>query len=125
MLEIVLGIDNLVFIALLTSGLEERKARLARRTGPGARIPVSRRHARHPHLACRAHAAVLLSFYFGISWRDIILMGGGFFLIGKATYEIHREVERAADDETISVRSAPAAIAQIVILIWCRKEARS
>jgi predicted tellurium resistance membrane protein TerC len=55
-------------------------------------------------------------FTLGISWRDIILIGGGLFLIGKATYEIHREVDGAADDKTISVRSAPVAIAQIVII---------
>jgi len=55
-------------------------------------------------------------FSIAISWRDIILIGGGLFLIGKATYEIHREVEGVEDDKVTSVRSAPAAIAQIVII---------
>ena len=94
-LEIVLGIDNLVFIALLTSGLEERKARLARRTGLALAFLF-----RVVMLATLTWLVGLTQPFFflftiGISWRDIILIGGGFFLIGKATYEIHRESRKS------------------------------
>ena len=115
-LEIVLGIDNLVFISLLTSGLDEQKARHARRIGLG--LAFLFRVVMLATLTWLVKLTLPLFYLFtlGISWRDIILIGGGLFLIGKATYEIHREVEGAADDKTISVRSAPVAIAQIVII---------
>jgi predicted tellurium resistance membrane protein TerC len=115
-LEIVLGIDNLVFISLLTSGLDEQKARHARRIGLG--LAFLFRVVMLATLTWLVKLTLPLFYLFtlGISWRDIILIGGGLFLIGKATYEIHREVDGAADDKTISVRSAPVAIAQIVII---------
>jgi predicted tellurium resistance membrane protein TerC len=115
-LEIVLGIDNLVFISLLTSGLDEQKARHARRIGLG--LAFLFRVVMLATLTWLVKLTLPLFYLFtlGISWRDIILIGGGLFLIGKATYEIHREVDGAADDKAISVRSAPVAIAQIVII---------
>jgi predicted tellurium resistance membrane protein TerC len=115
-LEIVLGIDNLVFISLLTSGLEEQKARHARRIGLALAFIFRVVMLATLTWLVRLTQPLFFLFTIGISWRDIILIGGGLFLIGKATYEIHREVEGAADDKAISVRSAPAAIAQIVII---------
>jgi predicted tellurium resistance membrane protein TerC len=115
-LEIVLGIDNLVFISLLTSGLEEHKARRARRIGLA--LAFLFRVLMLAALTWLVGLTQPLFFLFsiGISWRDIILIGGGLFLIGKATYEIHREVEEAAEAKTVAIRSASAAIAQIVVI---------
>ena len=115
-LEIVLGIDNLVFISLLTSGLEEHKARRARRIGLA--LAFLFRVLMLATLTWLVGLTQPLFFLFaiGISWRDIILIGGGLFLIGKATYEIHREVEEAAEVKTNVIRSASAAIAQIVVI---------
>jgi predicted tellurium resistance membrane protein TerC len=115
-LEIVLGIDNLVFISLLTSGLEEQKARHARRIGLALAFLFRVVMLATLTWLVRLTQPLFFLFSIAISWRDIILIGGGLFLIGKATYEIHREVEGVEDDKTTSVRSAPAAIAQIVII---------
>ena len=115
-LEIVLGIDNLVFISLLTSGLDEPKARHARRIGLALAFLFRVVMLATLTWLVRLTQPLFFLFSIGISWRDIILIGGGLFLIGKATYEIHREVEGVEDDKVTSVRSAPAAIAQIVII---------
>ena len=115
-LEIVLGIDNLVFISLLTSGLEEQKARHARRIGLALAFLFRVVMLATLTWLVRLTQPLFFLFSIAISWRDIILIGGGLFLIGKATYEIHREVEGVEDDKVTSVRSAPAAIAQIVII---------
>jgi predicted tellurium resistance membrane protein TerC len=92
-LEIVLGIDNLVFIAVLVERVEERKRALARRLGIGAALVT-----RLLLLAAIAWIIGLkegLFTVFGeeISWRDIILIAGGIFLLYKGTQEIHARVE--------------------------------
>src|SRR5947207_3408248 len=115
-LEIVLGIDNLVFISLLTSGLEEHKARRARQVGLALAFLFRVLMLAMLTWLVRLTQPLFFLFSIAISWRDIILIGGGLFLIGKATYEIHREVEGAAEDKTVTIRSASAAIAQIVVI---------
>jgi len=92
-LEIVLGVDNLVFIAILTERLPPEKRSFGRRLGLALAL-VTR-------LILLATIAWIVSltapfvqvFGFGLSWRDIILVGGGLFLIYKATQEIHAETE--------------------------------
>jgi predicted tellurium resistance membrane protein TerC len=93
LLEIVLGIDNLVFISVLTSRLPEDKARRARLVGLTLAFVF-----RVIMLAALTWLMGLTAPLFGIfgieiSWRDIILIGGGMFLLAKATHEIHGEVE--------------------------------
>ncbi|HEX3058965.1 MAG TPA: TerC family protein [Usitatibacter sp.] len=92
-LEIVLGVDNLVFIAILTERLPPEKRSFGRRLGLALAL-VTR-------LILLATIAWIVSltapfvqvFGFGLSWRDVILLGGGLFLIYKATQEIHAETE--------------------------------
>jgi predicted tellurium resistance membrane protein TerC len=118
MLEIVLGIDNIVFISILSNKLPQAQRPLARRLGLG--------------LALGGRVALL----FGISWimtlttplvsvlaepvsgRDLILFAGGLFLIGKATYEIHEKLEVEDEDETggSAVASLAGVVTQIVLL---------
>jgi predicted tellurium resistance membrane protein TerC len=92
-LEIVLGIDNIIFIPILVGRLPENQRALARRMGLG--------------LAMIARLALLFSlswvmgltepwftiFAQDISGRDVILIGGGLFLLAKATHEIHNSLE--------------------------------
>ncbi len=92
-MEIVLGIDNLIFISVLASRLPAHQQRRARAIGLS--------------LALIFRVALLFGltwliglrepqFYVfgeGFSWRDIILLGGGLFLLAKATLEIHNEIE--------------------------------
>jgi predicted tellurium resistance membrane protein TerC len=96
-LEIVLGIDNLVFIAILTGRLPAHQRALGRKVGLSLALIT-----RLMLLATLAWIVGLTEPVFqvqgkGFSWRDIILIGGGLFLLYKATVEIHEMVEH--DDE--------------------------
>src|SRR5262249_31626600 len=92
-LEVVLGIDNVIFISVIVSRIPEPQATRARQIG----LLLA--------LVFRILLLSLLVWLIGLtqdvltvagwafSWRDIILIAGGLFLIGKATHEIHTEVE--------------------------------
>jgi predicted tellurium resistance membrane protein TerC len=92
-LEIVLGIDNLVFISVLTSRCEAKEARRARAIGLSLAFVFRVIMLGTLTWLMALTAPLFTVFGNGISWRDIILIGGGLFLIGKATHEIHREVD--------------------------------
>jgi predicted tellurium resistance membrane protein TerC len=96
-LEIVLGIDNLVFIAILTGRLPAGQRALGRKVGLSLALGT-----RLILLATLAWIVGLTEPVFtvagkGFSWRDLILVGGGLFLLYKATVEIHEMVEHDAD----------------------------
>ena len=98
-LEIVLGIDNVIFLSVIVARIPRQQAKRARQIG----LALA--------LVFRILLLSLLVWLIGLtqplltlsgmafSWRDIILIGGGLFLIGKATHEIHAEVE-ARDGES-------------------------
>ena len=114
-LEIVLGIDNLVFISILTSRCEPKDARRVRQIGLS--LAFLFRVVMLVGLTWLVGLTAPLFSLFGmaISWRDIILIGGGAFLIAKATHEIHREVEgREEADESRAVRPR-AAFSMIIV----------
>jgi predicted tellurium resistance membrane protein TerC len=92
-LEIVLGIDNLVFIAILSNRLPQARRALARKVGLALALLT-----RLALLAALAWIVTLTQPLFtvmglAISWRDVILIAGGAFLLAKATHEIHVEME--------------------------------
>lgn len=99
-MEVVLGIDNLVFIAILTNRLPEGQRVSARRIGLGLAVGL--------RFAMLAGATWLLGLTrplfeilgMGISGKDLILIGGGLFLIGKATIEIHHRVDPEAVEDS-------------------------
>ena len=97
-LEIVLGIDNLIFIAILVAKLPQHRQAAARRLGLA--LALLTRLALLFTLTWLAGLTRNLFIVFGegISWRDIVLIGGGLFLIAKATVEIHHKVEAAGDE---------------------------
>lgn len=116
-LEIVLGIDNIIFISVLVGRLPEAQRTLARRLGLG--------------LAMMARLGLL----FSISWvmgltqpwfallgnefsgRDLILIGGGLFLLAKATHEIHYSLEGVGEkDSAVLVSTLGIALVQISLL---------
>ncbi|MCH2201284.1 MAG: TerC family protein [Fuerstiella sp.] len=136
LMEIVLGIDNIIFITILTDRLPEAQQPLARRLGL---------------LLAMLTRVVLLSAIkwvlgltgtvftlgviglsqdwikqtnpqhwediYNVSWRDMILVGGGLFLIGKSVLEIHRQFEGANDDHVVTKTSGfTAVLIQIAIL---------
>ncbi len=117
-LEVVLGIDNLVFIAILTDRVEETKRALARRLGIGMAL-ITRLMLLFT-LAWIAGLTAPLITVLGeeISWRDVILIGGGLFLLTKATREIHHNIEEA-DDPTPKAKPLStliAVVAQIAVI---------
>ncbi len=115
-LEIVLGLDNLVFIAVTTSRLPAKQQMMARRWGIAGAM-VTRIALLFAITWIVGLTAPLFEFWdYAISGRDLVLLGGGAFLIAKATHEIHQEIEGEDDDEARPARSAIGAIAQIMVL---------
>lgn len=112
-LEIVLGIDNLVFISILTSKVEASKAKLARAVGLGLAFLFRIILLFSLTWIMGLTRPVLELFGFGLSWRDIILIGGGLFLMAKATHEIHNEVD--ADDGHDAAAAARASFGLIIV----------
>jgi predicted tellurium resistance membrane protein TerC len=114
-LEIVLGIDNVIFLSVIVSRIPQPQARRARQIG----LALA--------LLFRILLLSLLVWLIGLtqtvlsvrgidlSWRDIILIGGGLFLIAKATHEIHAEVE--ARDHAIDTTPKASAFFWVIVQI--------
>jgi len=98
-LEIVLGIDNVVFISILVMRLDPARRRRARQIG--LLLAVVLRIAFLFGLTSLVALTAPIFTVMGqpISWRDMVLIGGGLFLIGKATHEMHAEVEGGGEPE--------------------------
>ena len=113
-LEIVLGIDNIVFISILSNKLPVEQRSRARLIGLG--LAMGMRIALLFSLAWVIRLTAPLFAVLGqeISGRDLILLGGGLFLIGKATHEIHDRLE--GEEGRVSSRVAPS-MASVLIQI--------
>ena len=117
-LEIVLGIDNVIFISVIVARLPEPQAKHARQIG----LALA--------LVFRIALLSLLFWLIGLtrdvfvvtgmsfSWRDLILIGGGLFLLAKATHEIHAEVEGSEETSERTGRASAFfwVILQIIII---------
>ncbi|MGH6945335.1 MAG: TerC family protein, partial [Geminicoccaceae bacterium] len=115
-LEIVLGIDNIIFLSIVTGRLPEHQQPVARRIGIG--------------LALLGRLVLLLSLTwligltqpfielgeFGLSWRDVVLIGGGAFLLVKGTVETHHMLEGEHGEGTAGTASFAAVLVQIIML---------
>lgn len=116
-LEIVLGIDNIIFISILVGRLPEHQRKFARTVGLG--LAMLTRLALLFSLAWVMGLTEPFFSFFGhdVSGRDIILIGGGLFLIAKATHEIHGSLEGAAESErSVTANGLIMVLAQIAIL---------
>ncbi len=116
-MEVVLGIDNLIFISILTNKLPENQRPLARRIGIGLALVLRLGLLSVIAWIVTLTEPVVSLFGQAFSWKDIILVVGGLFLVWKATREIHEHVdpEPGPASDTISIGFA-AAIAQILLL---------
>ena len=119
-LEVVLGIDNLIFISILTNKLPEHQRANARRLGIGAALLMRLVLLATISYIVAMTAPVFTAFGHAFSWRDIILIAGGLFLVWKATKEIHHAVDpHDSKDNIVSDTlqlSLGAAIFQILLL---------
>ncbi|MBX3499484.1 MAG: TerC family protein [Alphaproteobacteria bacterium] len=119
-LEIVLGIDNLIFISILTNKLPEAQRKVARRIGIGLALIMRLGLLGTVALIVRLREPIVEVMGHGLSWRDVILIAGGLFLVWKATKEIHHHVDPNHGPDIFQgaarVMSFGAAIVQIVIL---------
>jgi predicted tellurium resistance membrane protein TerC len=114
-LEIVLGIDNIIFLSVIVSGIPQTEAKRARQIGLALALIFRILLLSLLVWLIGLTQAVLTVRGAAFSWRDIVLIGGGLFLIGKATHEIHTEVE--ARNETGEVTAARAAFVAVIIQI--------
>ena len=115
-LEIILGVDNIVFISVLVSRCSPEDAKRARQIGLALALIFRIILLLALTWLMRLNTPVFDAFGRGFSWHDIILIAGGLFLIAKATHEIHAEVEAEDEDDAAApVRSVFwTAVAQIV-----------
>jgi predicted tellurium resistance membrane protein TerC len=120
-LEVVLGIDNLIFISILSNKLPEHQRQRVRRIGIGLALIM-----RLALLSIIAWLVGLVQPVFSVmgnefSWKDLILIAGGLFLIWKATKEIHHTVDPTPshdmlDKKDVAITNAGSAIFQIILL---------
>lgn len=119
-MEVVLGIDNLIFISILTNKLPEEHRERARRIGIGCALGLRLVLLGTIAIIVQLTEPVIELFGQGLSWRDLILIAGGLFLVWKATKEIHHNVDPNPHPDLFSKRAVSvgfsAAIIQILIL---------
>lgn len=116
LLEIVLGIDNIIFISIITDKLEKVQQRKARNIGLTLALVV-----RLILLAIVSWVMSMTSDLFtvlgqAISGQDLVLLGGGLFLIYKSTTEMHRSVTGAEEESSVVKKSLSGIITQIVLI---------
>ena len=120
-MEVVLGIDNLVFVAILSNRLPEADRGRARRLGIGLALILRLLLLATLAFIVGLTQPVLTLMGHAFSWRDLILLAGGGFLMWKATREIHQSVDPDAEDHAAgaggkATLGLAAAIVQILIL---------
>lgn len=116
-MEIVLGIDNIVFISVVVTRLPQKQAVVARQFGLTLALLFRILLLLGITWIISMREPIIEVLGVSISWRDLILMGGGLFLLAKATIEIHNDIEEEdlAGTETGSV-GLFSTIVQIVII---------
>ncbi|MEM5330886.1 TerC family protein [Paraburkholderia sp. JHI2823] len=122
-MEVVLGIDNLVFISIVTNKLPPTHRYKAQRIGIALALVLRLALLGTVAWITRLTEPALSLFGHAFSWRDLVLLSGGLFLVWKATTEIHHNVTgdvHELADETVSAAhtmlTPRAAIAQILML---------
>ena len=121
-MEIVLGIDNLIFISILTNKLPLEHQKKARRLGISLALILRLALLFTISIIVQLTTPIVTVFDHGFSWRDIILVAGGLFLVWKATREIHHAVDLHAPESKGSTIAGKvsmtlgAAIFQILLL---------
>ena len=117
-MEIVLGIDNLIFISVLTNKLPQHQRSTARRIGISAALILRLLLLATIAIVVKLTIPVFHLFDISFTWRDLIFIFGGLFLVWKATNEIHQNVDPnpapAIFNRTLSSVSISTVIGQIL-----------
>src|SRR4051812_36366170 len=116
-MEVVLGIDNLIFIAILTNKLAEEHRAKARRIGIGLALILRLGLLGTVAFIVRLTRPVFTLLDHGFSWRDLILIAGGLFLVWKATREIHHTVDPDHGDDDSEARPAQLGLRSAIVQI--------
>jgi len=117
LLEIILGIDNIIFISILAGKLPEENRDKARKVGLALALGVRILLLLVISWIAKLSAPLFAVFSHEISGRDLVLILGGLFLIFKSTHEIHDKLE--GDGDKITTKTAPtfaSVIVQILII---------
>ena len=115
-LEIVLGIDNIIFLSILVGRLPESRRNIARRLGLGLAM-VTRILLLLSLAWIMQLTKPLFTLVQEISGRDLILIGGGLFLLWKSVHEIHNSLEGEGDDGTPGAHAVAANFVAILVQI--------
>lgn len=114
-MEVILGIDNLIFISVLTNKLPEEERSRARRIGIGGALVLRLVFLSLITVIASLQQSVFSAFGHDFSWRDIILVAGGLFLVFKATREIHEKVD--PQDHALAAGGASTAVTSNVVAV--------
>lgn len=117
-LEVVLGIDNVIFIAILAGKLPESERDYARKMGLLLAVASRAMLVLAIGLVMQLNQPLLSVYGTGFSGKDIILVLGGLFLLGKATWEIHRKMESSGETDFSgqSISTLKAVLTQVLIV---------
>jgi predicted tellurium resistance membrane protein TerC len=119
-MEVVLGIDNLIFISILTNKLPAEHRSRVRRIGIGGALVLRLALLGTVAFIVTLTQPIFAAFGHGFSWRDLILIAGGLFLVWKATKEIHHKLDPRPGDlfsrPANEALGAVAVIGQVLVL---------
>lgn len=115
-LEVVLGIDNIIFISIATSRLPPARQAAARRFGLTLAVLTRLALLATIFWLSRLSAPLFSLFEQPFSLRDLVLIGGGLFLLAKSTLEIHADLEKGATPQAGMCLSLASAVVQIALL---------
>ncbi len=116
-LEIVLGIDNIVFLSVATNKLPPERRAAARRIGLALAFVMRVVLLTFAVWLTGLTKPIVALAGLALSWRDLLLLSGGLFLLIKGTREIHGEVEGGAEAPASGSAAVPAAFAAVVVQI--------
>jgi predicted tellurium resistance membrane protein TerC len=116
-LEIVLGIDNVIFISILAGKLPAQEQQKARLTGLALAVITRLLLLLSLSWIIGLTAPILTLSNFALSGRDLILLAGGLFLLGKSTLEIHQKLEGDEGHASSSVKASFASVVTQILLL--------
>jgi predicted tellurium resistance membrane protein TerC len=117
LLEIVLGIDNVIFITILAGRLPKAQQKIARQIGLGAALASRIGLLAGISWIITLEAKLFYVMGHGISGKDLILIVGGLFLLGKATHEIYESVEHPGEEKEQTIGKASASFTSFLVQV--------